>query len=409
MTDMTTPSTSATPNPTDDEDPSQGKPVARTLHELARPLFFAGQMLTEDDLTALVTWVQDRLWLATLRQGWGVVRGLHLSAAEAAKISVAPGCAVTPNGDDVVVPKAEVKDLTKDLSSVCTTGLSCVVDLVLRYAEEGYRPVKGLRAPGTRSTQDSQCGSVNGDGGQGGGQCDNSRMAEKFCLEATPVTGNPEDPADWTAWQKSYCDAVQPLQKSVDDGFPGTRTPDDRRKWLRALLSPPPQRHSFLVAAVEKAEMTDRNCLELLLWITLDRLDGLVRGPVPAEQIGDVRLGRVWLTRPDEQSPWAVQDIRTTEPYRTVFGRSVSPAPQGETNLTEIVGADVDEVDPLLGQRGITVSEWVEWVPDSNTKLKEMLKEPLRAKKGALVRLSYFQSQLPQVPQRRWIVGVTSL
>ncbi|MCP2257170.1 hypothetical protein LX15_000855 [Streptoalloteichus tenebrarius] len=388
----------------EDQRSSEDASKQKSFEELTRPLFFAGQMLTEDDLTTLVTWVRNKRWLASLRQGWGVVRGLELSADKDATINIGPGHAVTANGDDVVVPKAHVEDLSK----ACGSDTSCVVDLVLRYDEKSFRPTRGLRPPSPHSAQDSTCGSVNGEGG-GGGDCHDSRMAEKYRVDVRPVSGEGDLP-DWKEWKKRYEEAVRPLQKAIDDKFPADIPVNKRRDWLKAVMPKPPHRYAFLPLAVEQAEMSERNCLELLLWIVLEQIDRLVRGPVPPEQAGDVRLGRVWLTRPNDQSLWKIHDIRTTRPYRTLFGSPTKPAPSGQTNLTEILGGDMDEIDGVLAQHGVTVSEWVEWVPETNQKLKQMFANAPCAEKGALVRLSYIQSNLSQVPKgRRWIVGMTNL
>src|SRR5262245_23322315 len=50
------------------------------LPELLRPRFFPGQLLTDRDLSDLVSWVESRLRLERLREGWGVVCGLAVTA-----------------------------------------------------------------------------------------------------------------------------------------------------------------------------------------------------------------------------------------------------------------------------------------------------------------------------------------
>ena len=63
------------------------------LPMLVRPRFFAGQLLTDRDLTALEQWVDSRLGLVRHRHGWGVVCGLtvQFDPKDPGKLSVRAG------------------------------------------------------------------------------------------------------------------------------------------------------------------------------------------------------------------------------------------------------------------------------------------------------------------------------
>ena len=63
------------------------------LPMLVRPRFFAGQLLTDRDLTALEQWVHFRLGLVRHRHGWGVVCGLtvQFDPKDPGKLSVMAG------------------------------------------------------------------------------------------------------------------------------------------------------------------------------------------------------------------------------------------------------------------------------------------------------------------------------
>src|SRR5262247_2025944 len=72
---------------------------------LERPRFFCGQLLTDQDLMALLGWTQDKLRLGRFRHGWGVVCGLevHCYAQKPGWVLVKPGYAISCCGDDIIV------------------------------------------------------------------------------------------------------------------------------------------------------------------------------------------------------------------------------------------------------------------------------------------------------------------
>ena len=80
-------------------------PVCGGLECLCRPRFFAGQLLTEDDLNRLEQYIiaKNRLHNRYLH-GWGVVCGLEV-VCNACKgvVTVKSGYALSPCGDDIVL------------------------------------------------------------------------------------------------------------------------------------------------------------------------------------------------------------------------------------------------------------------------------------------------------------------
>ena len=72
-----------------------------------RPNFFCGQILTDDDLKALVDWTTAKAALQRFKNGWGVACGLEVSCSHDNKkgyrVAVAPGYAVDCCGRDIVV------------------------------------------------------------------------------------------------------------------------------------------------------------------------------------------------------------------------------------------------------------------------------------------------------------------
>src|SRR2546427_6668354 len=91
--------------------------VCCRLDCMVQPRFFCGQLLTDQDMMALVGWTQDKLRLARFRHGWGVVCGLevHCDPKDPEGIIVGPGYALSCCGDDIVV----CEDALLSLADVC--------------------------------------------------------------------------------------------------------------------------------------------------------------------------------------------------------------------------------------------------------------------------------------------------
>ena len=60
------------------------------LECLVHPRFFCGQVLADQDLTALVDWIKSKTGLARFRHGWGVVCGLDVHCGTGGSVTVAP-------------------------------------------------------------------------------------------------------------------------------------------------------------------------------------------------------------------------------------------------------------------------------------------------------------------------------
>lgn len=95
-------------------DPScQPCPDCGGLECLCRPRFFAGQLLTEQDLNRLDHYIVEKhklhnrhLW------GWGVVCGLEALCDQCGdQVRVTPGYALSPCGEDIVVCKPDLVDV----------------------------------------------------------------------------------------------------------------------------------------------------------------------------------------------------------------------------------------------------------------------------------------------------------
>ncbi len=68
-------------------------PPSRPLLEVVRPNFFPGQSLSDRDLTALITWAEQRFRLEAACEDWGIACGLHVSVGQGGKphVRISPG------------------------------------------------------------------------------------------------------------------------------------------------------------------------------------------------------------------------------------------------------------------------------------------------------------------------------
>ena len=81
-----------------------GENVCSQLRPLKRVNYFAGQVLSEADLTAEQEFQRD-VWRRHNRyfHGWGVVCGLNVTVRNS-EISITPGLALDCQGDEIVLP-----------------------------------------------------------------------------------------------------------------------------------------------------------------------------------------------------------------------------------------------------------------------------------------------------------------
>jgi hypothetical protein len=157
------------------------------LECLCRPRFFAGQLLTEQDLNRLDHYIVEKHKLHNRHLfGWGVVCGLEVLCDQCEdRVRVTPGYALSPCGEDIVVCKPDVVDICaliercrKSDMPDCRPyggddGCAEVEEdwvLAIRYTERpgrGATPLVGPASCGCGTTGTSACGC----GGRGPGGC----------------------------------------------------------------------------------------------------------------------------------------------------------------------------------------------------------------------------------------------
>jgi hypothetical protein len=142
-------------------DPPPVCPSCGGLECLCRPRFFAGQLLSEEDLNRLDHYIQakNRLHNRYLH-GWGVACGLEVVCGVCGpdgRVVIKPGYALSPCGNDIVVCKTETVDVC-DLIGRCRPPLDDCHDL---FAQPAPKPPAGPKNPfvaGAVPEQPTECG-----------------------------------------------------------------------------------------------------------------------------------------------------------------------------------------------------------------------------------------------------------
>lgn len=160
--------------------------VSAHLTNLEYVRYFSRQLITAEDMTAEQEYFREKFRRHNrYLHGWGVVCGCEVVAVPQGKaweVQVCPGYVITPQGDEILIPKAVSFDLVGDwrqASDPCARPMPCVspgasvtgdenqkVYLAVCYAECNSRPVR---------VQPAGCGCDEA-------ACEYSRIRESFEL-----------------------------------------------------------------------------------------------------------------------------------------------------------------------------------------------------------------------------------
>lgn len=164
-------------------------PDCGALECLCRPRFFAGQLLTEQDLNRLDQYIKKKSRLQNRHlHGWGVVNGLMVLCDPCGQIKVTKGYALDPCGNDVVVCQDTVVDIC-DLIRKCkerervdwqcqpfqrppASDCEALEEdwiLAIRYCEQPTRGITALRNTGCTCGQPTSACSCTGSAASGSG------------------------------------------------------------------------------------------------------------------------------------------------------------------------------------------------------------------------------------------------
>lgn len=238
-------------------------PDCGALECLCRPRFFAGQLLSEQDLNLLDQYIKKkhRLHHRNLH-GWGVVNGLLVVCDPCGDVKVTPGYALDPCGNDIVVCAETAVGLC-DLIRACrrvdprpcrpntrppNTNCSDLVEdwiLTIRYREWATRGLTPLRAAGCEhpcGCPPEEATALKPRGAPA--QCEPSVVCEGFGFEVYRASApTPEDDdrrqslfdPESALWQQFLC-CARPLLEAVPL-LPDLRNDDDLAQNRTALAN----------------------------------------------------------------------------------------------------------------------------------------------------------------------------
>jgi hypothetical protein len=222
---------------------------------LCRPRFFAGQLLTEQDLNRLDTYIREKGRLQNRHlHGWGVVNGLEVTC-DPCGTAVVVGCgyALSPCGDDIVVCEDVAVDVCKLIARCREPELECAPHprpgadgcddleeewvLAIRYTESASRGIVPLRGGGCgcgsgRPSGTCGCGGTSPPPPRGSCGCGGGHHGSNGCAQTSVRTKPRNAPPE--------CEPTVTCEGFAFEVFrkPAERTdPDDRRRFeLRGPL-----------------------------------------------------------------------------------------------------------------------------------------------------------------------------
>lgn len=369
--------------PTSELDGStEALPTGHGLPELVAPRYFAGQLLTDRDLTVLLDYTRERLGLDRYRDGWGVACGLGvgLDASSSERVIVGPGYALGPRGDDLVLRKAVPVDLgescrdatpAEDSVEAVWVGGQAIprcdlraVDLYIRARRVPFDPQPGLDSCSEREP------------------CHDARTLETVAFEAVPgrVHGDPQRAAA-RRWRRRWMETwavVWAFRKTFrgcwppcSDCLPGDKV---KRWFLDWIAGHPLFQLAWIADRIECLPARDFDetvSSQFLFWLVQDARLRLVSqtdacrscGGAEAEGFESgieelcfgVPLARIWMR--DDNEACSVIQIDTFPPYRRPLGLDVWPAPPGKVNLGQTIWMRWGEARDRLAALGVAVDK----------------------------------------------------
>ncbi len=343
------------------------------LECLTAPRFFCGQLLTDQDMTALVDWTRDKLRLARYRHGWGVVCGLDVRCDPKSRSSliVSPGYAVSCCGDDIVVCKDAPVDLSnwcKPLPDRCagfkippptgTVKVGCVEmpasELRILDVSIGYKEKKA--APTTALGRGS-CGQT--------ASCEYTRTNESYTISVVQGVES-SDPVQaaadaWLANYKKCLDVIDQFMTRFAKYNPKAETAlDEVRTWLLNWLDSHMLNDFCFVRDCicgATAAPDEQTLARWLFWIVQDCRNALAACDCYACTSSEgVPLARVWL-RAQQDGPCRVLRVDPYPPFRRDLSPQCWPAPLGFINLGRLLWHRLGDACEIASRLGVKVND----------------------------------------------------
>jgi len=217
-------------------------PACVGLECLDRTRYFSGQLLTEADLNN-----EQSYWLAKSRlhnrflHGWGVVCGMQVVCSECdGWVTVKPGYAIDPCGNDIIVCSDYAFDVIKAIQACCTPskqtsncaplraapppncqGTQQTWCITIEYLEQPSRMVAPLKQATPKSSACS-CGGSQGGCGCGCGGSGNGSSAKCSCGSTTSQTSTavPTGACEPTRINEGYKVCVVPAPQPSERATP---------------------------------------------------------------------------------------------------------------------------------------------------------------------------------------------
>jgi hypothetical protein len=253
-----------------------------------------------------------------------------------------------------------------------------IYDLYLRYAEEGSLPQTPLGR--------GACGQP--------GACEFSRVHETFRPELREVTSDQDEAeAVHQEWESRYATFTTELNRVGNELMElaaGIKAPGDtasinaRARLKRWMEKESPGQFGFvrpMFEATESAGISGEEVSKILYWLTVDRRAAYLKCGCPACEVdAGVRVARLWMRLPDDETPCHIFAVEDTPVYRREFAPQVCyPTTPYCVNLMSYVGQRPQDVEFALHRAGIPVGS--QYVMQTNwDELKVLLKsEKVRA------------------------------
>ena len=331
------------------------------LECLVQPRFFCGQLLADQDLTAMVDWVKAKTGLARYRHGWGVVCGLDVHCGKRGVVTVSPGYALDCCGRDIVVCEEASYDLTKcwkrpsdpcgdgDLHALRRDGQNAVAEPKLSFGELEIerKEVQAFDLYIRYSESASDARTALARGGCGGtAGCEYTRVKEGYRFECRPADdcfAPPEHAA--IEWDDRYREELGRLIAILERIIALENTREIPTRLLAFLQEHPLHTFCFIrewLCAIQKdaGGVEPRVWREVAFWILQDWRNAYFaatcKGCGPDTGI---LLARVWVWgRPvDNRERYSTLYVETRPPFRRPIARDEFPAPAGTINAAPYI------------------------------------------------------------------------
>jgi hypothetical protein len=351
-----------------------------------QPRYFCGQLLTDADLAAGVTWSQSKFRLSRRRAGWGVVCGLDVSCGpQSGMLTVHPGYAVDCCGNDIVVCSDAPLDLNKlfqqppnpcepelkkpavEVGKKIQNGEEVVVDLAIHYKEEQILPATTLGR--------AACGQS--------GECEYSRIKESYKLTGNIIRRSNDAAARYPDPLKIASDNwVGDLKADLDSFrngflqfvFEPTPSADTIQQLLSRWLETHPLHqlcwlNGFFTTTnpqswldeMQPSDQKYRPLSELLFLVVQDRINHYISRTCSTCEDDGVPLARIWLKANVTlgKTQYELQQILPLPPYRREQHPDRLPAPLGRFNQGEVIWRSPQDARGILAQYDIRIRNYI--------------------------------------------------